>query len=223
MLGRDEIVRTAMDLADEAGPAAMTMKAIAADLGDYTPMALYRHIPNKDTLIDLMLETAVAEIPLPPEPGDDWRADLRELAMRTRQMTVRHPWFAQLVHTRPPSGPRRMRRLEFMLDVLVRQGADVATAMTYAALIDRHIYGSGLQEAEEARFSRDHGLDDTAALYAAFATLHAQAAADGDFPHLTRWLAHPAGPSVDDQFALGLDFILDGIAARFRDPGLGQR
>ena len=146
----------------------------------------------------------------PAEPGDDWRADLHALAMETRRLTLRHPWCAQLVHTRPPAGPHVMRRLEFMLAVLVRQGATVAEAMTYAALVDRHIFGSGLQEAEEAR----HAVDDGAELHAAFATLHALAVADGGLPHLSGWLARPSGPTADEQFALGLGFLLDGIGRR---------
>jgi AcrR family transcriptional regulator len=221
-LGREEIVAAAMSLADEAGLHAMTMKAVAARLGSYSPMALYRYVHNKDGLVDLMLDAATAEIPLPARPGGDWhtdwhtdwRTDLRTLATDTRRMTTRHPWYAQLIHTRPPAGPHLMRRLEFMLTVLIRQGATVAEAMTYAALIDRHIFGSGLQEAEEARFSRRYGLDDGAKLYAAMATLHELAAADGGLPHLAGWLAEPSGPTVEEQFGLGLDFLLDGIARR---------
>ena len=94
--------------------------------------------------------------------------------------------------------------------------------MTYAALIDRHIFGSGLQEAEEARMSQRLGLDDEAALTAAMATVHDLAAATGRYPILTSWLAHPAGPSADEQFALGLGFLLDGFATRL-PPADGSR
>ena len=69
-----------------------------------------------------------------------------------------------------------MQRLEFMLQVLTAQGVSTAAAMTYAALIDRHIFGSGLQEAEEARMSRRHGLDDEASLAAAMGAVHDLAA-----------------------------------------------
>ena len=79
-LGREEIVAAAIALADEAGPDALTMKAVAARLGPYTAMALYRYVSNKDGLVDLMLDAATAEVPLPPQPGPDWRADLLELA-----------------------------------------------------------------------------------------------------------------------------------------------
>jgi AcrR family transcriptional regulator len=220
-LGREEIVAAAIALADEAGPGALTMKAVAARLGPYTAMALYRYVHNKDGLVDLMLDAATAEVPRPAQPGPDWRADLLELAAQTRLMIKRHPWYAMLIHTRPPVGPHMMQRLEFMLQVLTAQGASTAAAMTYAALIDRHIFGSGLQEAEEARMSQRHGLDDDVGLETAMAAVHDLAAASGRYPLLTGWLAHPAGPPADEQFDLGLGFLLDGIAAQLpaRQPG----
>ena len=218
-LGRAEIVAAAMALADEAGLAALTMKAVAARLGPYTPMALYRYVYSKDGLVDLMLDAAAAEIAVPARPGPDWRADLQVMAVQTRQMTKRHPWYAALIHTRPPAGPHMMRRLEFMLTVLMAQGATTATAMTCAALIDRHIFGSGLQESEEARMSSRHGLDDAASMQAALAAVHDLAAADGQYPLLASWLAQPSGPSADEQFALGLGFLLDGIASMLPGPG----
>jgi AcrR family transcriptional regulator len=212
LLGRDQIVTAAIALADEAGADALTMKAVAARLGPYTPMALYRYVYSKDGLVDLMLDRVVAEIPIPARPGPDWRADLQALAGQTQQMIKRHPWYAVLFHTRPPAGPRTMARLEFMLAVLAERGAGLAAAMTFAALIDRHILGSGLQEAEEARMSQRHALDDPESMAAALAAVHDLAAASGRYPVLTRWLADPAGPSPDEQFELGLTFLLDGIA-----------
>src|SRR6478609_6699549 len=71
-LGREEIVAAAIALADEAGPAALTMKAVAGRLGPYSAMALYRYVYSKDGLIDLMLDAAGAEIPVPTEPTGDW-------------------------------------------------------------------------------------------------------------------------------------------------------
>jgi AcrR family transcriptional regulator len=175
-------------------------------------MALYRYVHSKEGLVDLMLDAATAEIPLPAGPGSGWRADLEELAAQTRQMTGRHPWYAALYHTRPPAGPHLMERLEFMLAVLTGLGASTAEAMTYAAMIDRYILGSALQDSEEARMSREHGLDDEAVLRTAMRTVHDLAAASGRLPRLTSWLASPSGPPPEEQFSLGLGFLLDGIA-----------
>lgn len=94
-----------------------------------------------------------------------------------------------------------MRGLEFKLTVLTGAGASLPDAMTYAAMIDRHVLGSGMQEEAEG------GPVDPAL----FATVRDLAAAR-DLPLLTEWLSAPAGPTVDEQFELGLEFLLDGIA-----------
>lgn len=213
-LDRDGIVAAAIALADEQGIAAVTMKAVAARLGPYSPMALYRYVHNKDGLVDLMLDAAVATVPLPGQTGPHWRDDLRAVALATRGMIQAHPWFAWLVHTRPPAGPHAMRRTEFMLRVLVEAGATLAEAMTFAALVDRHVFGSGLQESQEAQFNRDHGLDSAEKQVAAISSLHELAREHGDLPLLTGWLAQPTPGDEDDQFRLGLDFLLDGITGR---------
>jgi AcrR family transcriptional regulator len=204
-LDRDAIVAAAIATADESGAAAVTMKAVADRLGGYTPMALYRYVHNKNGLIDLMLDAATAEVPL--EPGE-WRPALRRLALATRAMIKRHPWYAELVHTRPPAGPHQMAHLELMLTALTEAGATLPEAMTHAAMIARHIYGSGLQEATEAR-------TEPAELMPAIAEMHQLA--EGRYPTLARWLANPSGPSPDDQFEQVLGFLLDGIASRL--PG----
>jgi AcrR family transcriptional regulator len=213
-LGRDEIIRAGIAVADEGGRAALTMTAVARRLGPYTPMALYRYVHSKDGLIDLMLDAVTAEVPVPAEPSGDWRQDLHALATGTWNMVKRHPWYAQLVHTRPPAGPHMMRHTEFMLAVFAGQGVPVTQAMTYGALLDRHVFGNGLQEAEEQQMRARYGLDSMEKFLAAITPVHTLAAADGRYPHLASWLAQPAGPGVDEQFELGLACLLDGIAAR---------
>lgn len=216
-LERDEIVRAAITVADQGDLSALTMAAVARQLGPYTTMALYRYVPNKDGLIDLMLDCVTGEIPVPATPGRDWRADLHTLAVHSWAMVKRHSWYAQLVHTRPPLGPHMMRRTEFMLAVFTGQGAPIGKAMTYAALLDRHIYGSALQEAEERAMHQRYGLETAQKLTAAIAAVRELAVAAGHYPNLARWMAAPAGATLDEQFELSLGFLLDGIASRLSD------
>jgi AcrR family transcriptional regulator len=216
-LDRPSIVAAAVALADGSGADAVTMKAVAASLGPYTPMALYRYVHSKDGLVDLMLDAVLSEVALHPADawpvvGADWRTALRSLLGGTREMFQRHPWCPALIHTRPPVGPHAMRRTEFMLTVLTGQGASLADAMTYAALLERYVIGSGVQEAQEAAFERD--IDLTAAVM----SMSGLAQQYGDVPLMAQWLAAPSGGDADVQFALGLDFLLDGIAARLLAP-----
>ncbi|MEW1748898.1 TetR/AcrR family transcriptional regulator [Streptomyces angustmyceticus] len=216
-LERDDIVRAAVAVADEGGAQALTMTAVAKRLGPYTPMALYRYVLSKDGLVDLMLDSVTAEIPVPDAPGDDWRADLHALATESWAMVKRHLWYAQLMPTRPPLGPHLMRRTEFLLQVLVGQGLPVGEAMTYAALLDRHILGSAQQEAEELAMRRRYGLHSPQQLGEAITAARALAAEGGRHPLLTEWMTAPSGAGMDEQFALSLAFLVEGIAARL--PG----
>lgn len=213
-LDREAIVRAAVQVADEGGAAAITMSAVAGRLGSYTPMALYRYVVSKDGLVDLMLDAVTAEIDVPDAPSGDWRRDLRELAEHTWRVIRAHPWYAQLFHTRPPAGPNVMRRTEFVLAVLTGAGVPVARALSYGALVDRYVFGEGLQVAEEERMRARYGLEDADAFLAAVAGMRELADAGGRYPLLAGWLAAPDAASPDEQFALGLDCLLDGLAAR---------
>jgi len=224
-LDRSRIVEAAIAVADDGGAGALTMGAVARRLGSYSAMALYRHVPNKDSLVDLMLDRVTAEVPLPDGPGPDWRADLSALARASWEMVVRHAWYAQLVHARPPLGPNMMRRTEFVLAVLTGRGATVAEAMTYAALLDRHTFGGALQAAEEGALLAREGLEDATQLAAAISRVQAIAEARGDTPILAAWMASPTIASPTEQFELSLGFLLDGIAGRLpkRRPGTPGR
>lgn len=212
-------MRAAIAVADQGGAGALTMATVARHLGSYTAMALYRHVPNKDSLVDLMLDAAIAEVELPNTPGDDWRQDLRNLAFATWEMVKRHWWFAQLVYTRPPAGPHTMARTEFMLAVFAGRGVPPARGMVFASLVDRHVFGNGLQEAEEHRMRERHRLETTEKLLAAMKPIRDLARADGRYPHLTSWLDQPFESTADEQFGLGLDCLLDGIALRLPATG----
>src|SRR5687767_6759619 len=78
-LSRERVLRAAMDHADRGGIETLTMRKLAEVLG-VAPMALYRHVANKDDLIDAMVDLAFGEIGLPPSSAD-WRTAMRQRAM----------------------------------------------------------------------------------------------------------------------------------------------
>jgi AcrR family transcriptional regulator len=215
-MGRGEIVAAAIEVADEGGVDALTMTAVASKLGNYTAMSLYRYVVSKDGLVDLMLDAAIGEVVVPGQAGPHWRGDLHALAHSSWDMVKRHLWYAQLVQTRPPLGPNTMRRTEFILGVIVGQGATLGEAMTYAALLDRHIFGSALREAEERAMYRRYGIDNAERLMEEVATARALVVAQGNYPLLAEWMSAPSGATSDEQFELSLEFLLDGVAGRLR-------
>ncbi|MBB4689447.1 TetR/AcrR family transcriptional regulator [Amycolatopsis jiangsuensis] len=224
-LGRIDIVNAAVRLADVGGADALTMRAVAKELGAGTPMSLYRYVYSKDGLVDLMLDLANAEVSTPEVPGADWRAELTTLALEMWEMTKRHPWFARLVHQRPPAGPHASRRSEFVLTTFDRLGQDLPSALGYTRLIEGYVTGQALQRAEErAMWQRDDFGSPDDAQQLAQSWFGDVVRDPGPYPLLGRVLevvlaadsTWPAESPEDAQFELGLDCLLDGIAARLQ-------
>ncbi|SEP54392.1 TetR/AcrR family transcriptional regulator [Amycolatopsis saalfeldensis] len=224
-LGRAEIVRAAVALADAGGADALTMRAVAKELGSSTPMSLYRYVHSKDGLVDLMLDVAGAEVPTPEHPGDDWRGELTRVALDSWAMMKRHPWFAQLVHTRPPAGPESNRRQEFVLAVFDRQGQGLPAALGYQRLLDGYLVGQALQRVEEQKMLQRNAFGNIEDVRRLARQWFGDGEGDvGPYPLLGRYMRGflgegadaPAPPDEDAQFTLGLECLLDGIAARLR-------
>src|SRR5262245_62153043 len=94
-----------MDVADEGGLAAVTMRRLAEELG-VEAMSLYYHVPNKDDVLDGMVDAVAQEInaavtPLDPDP--DWRRSVRRRVLTARQVLLRHRWAPGLLATRNPA------------------------------------------------------------------------------------------------------------------------
>jgi AcrR family transcriptional regulator len=211
-LGREQIVRAAVKIADTEGVSAATMRRVATALGSSTPMSLYRYVGNKDGLVDLMLDTVVGEVAVPAEPTGHWRADLRLLARESWAMMQRHPWYAELVHTRPPLGPQALARTEFGLAAFAPTGVDPTTAMTYLSMVNGLTIGLALQAAEELKMRRRTGLHTDDDLRSAARPFIEEIIASGRYPTVNRWLVE--GGRFGEGFEPVLDTLLDGIAAR---------
>ena len=219
-LSRDEIVRTAITVADAEGADAVNMRRIARELGSGT-MSLYWHVASKDELLDMMIDAIVGEAQA-PEPSGDWRADLRAGACATRDALHRHQWAVNFMSTRPPAGPKMLRNLERSLSALDGLGLDKATAMTALMAVTTYVLGAVLREQQEA-----NGEQYMAELFEGMSEAEKQAViADfterirtaGHFPRMVAMLNEGVDPDSaqtrDERFEFGLDCLLDGIAAR---------
>jgi AcrR family transcriptional regulator len=118
-LDRDTVLRAGLDLADEGGLEAVTLRAVAERL-DVTPMALYRHVAGKTDLLDGMADLLYAELAV-PKPGSDWWEELAALARSTRRVLLAHPAAATLF-ARPLAGPHSLRLSEALRATLQRAG-----------------------------------------------------------------------------------------------------
>lgn len=100
-LDRARVIRAAVGYADEHGLDALSMRALAAELG-VVPMALYKHVADKDDLTGAMIDAVVAGYPAPSAPGRD-RA--RERILAARAALARHPWLRFAIESRTAPTP----------------------------------------------------------------------------------------------------------------------
>ncbi|RSN20112.1 TetR family transcriptional regulator [Streptomyces sp. WAC 05977] len=114
------IVETAIAIADAEGMTGLSMRAVGDRLGR-TAMALYTYVPSKSELVDLMYDTALAELSATYD-GDGWRADAARWAEDLWDFYLRHPWVLQVSQARPVLGPNEYVVLEALVKILRRTG-----------------------------------------------------------------------------------------------------
>jgi AcrR family transcriptional regulator len=205
-LSRERIVRAAIQLADEDGLEAVSLRKVAAAL-DVGPMRLYGYIATKEELLDLMLDAVHAEI---RPTGDSWREMLRSLAETTRQAVHQHEWFADLIGGRPQLGPHALARGETV--VAAMSGIDLDSVMPAVDAVNAYVIGAVRREITERRAERATGMDKRQ-WQAAFGPYLVRTFATGRFPALAAVVRDGAHLDADQTFRMGLDFLLDGIEA----------
>ena len=214
---RAEITQAAVDLADNEGLAAVSMRRVAARIGS-APTSLYWYVSGKSQLYELMMDAVIGEIELPERPSGDWRADLASIAWATRLTGRRHPWLAGLgVH--PVPGPLTRRWGAAVFRSLAGLGLDPATEVNILAAVNNYV--SGFLDRETSRWMPASPAAQAAQPGAPASDPTAQTSRDD--PSLTpQHLAARASMHSDESFAFGLDCLLDGIAARIA-PAASER
>src|SRR3984893_6642540 len=142
-LNRDRVLRAAAALADEAGIEALSMRHLAQELG-VVPMALYKHVANKEELLDGMVDIVFSEIEL-PSADLDWRSAMRRRAISTREALKRHSWAIGIMESRHP-GPANLRNHNAVMGCLREAGFSFEMDVHAYSTQDAYIYGFALQE-----------------------------------------------------------------------------
>ncbi|WP_250029338.1 TetR/AcrR family transcriptional regulator [Paractinoplanes maris] len=156
------ITQATLALGDREGAQAMSMRRIATELG-CDPMAIYRHFPNREALLDAVADAVVEEVAVPG--GDQpWDERIRGVLTGMRTVALRHPGIAGHVASRPPLGPRGRRVAGVLSGALAEAGlppADVVRAfqalMAYAAAGLRMAVDAGERD---ARWQQVSGMLD---------------------------------------------------------------
>ncbi|MCX4670789.1 TetR/AcrR family transcriptional regulator [Streptomyces sp. NBC_01381] len=208
-LSRERIVRAAIQLADVDGLDAVSLRKVATEL-DVRPMRLYGYIAGKEELLDLMVDAAHAEI---RPVGDGWREVLRSLAEATRHAAHEHEWLADLLGGRPQLGPHALATGETVMAALGDADVEVDAIMPVVAAVNAYAIGAVRREIAERRAERATGMDEKR-WQASLGPYLERTFATGRFPALATVVRDAAHLDADDTFRTGLDFLLDGIAAR---------
>jgi AcrR family transcriptional regulator len=208
-LTRDRVLRAAISLADEDGIESLTMRRLGEELA-VGPMALYRHVRNKEDLVDGVIDLVFVEIGL-PSIGADWRQAMRQRAISVRGVLSRHRWAIGLMESRRNPGPANLRHHDAVIGCLRAAGFDIAMAAHAYSLLDSYIYGFAATQMN-LPFVTPHEVAEVAqSMLRPFPV--------NEYPNLTEMLTdHVMKPGYDygDEFEYGLDVILAGLE-RARD------
>ncbi|MFE7743153.1 TetR/AcrR family transcriptional regulator C-terminal domain-containing protein [Nocardia sp. NPDC057455] len=208
-LNRNDVIRSAIRIADTEGLDAVSMRRLAAELG-VGPMSLYRHVESKDELLTHMADMAFGELEL-PEPGPDgWRAKLELIARRQWQLCQRHLWLPEVISfTRPLLAPNTMAQTEWTLRALDGLGLPMTTRMHEALTLHALVLALARSMAEEAEAEQDSGMTLDHWRIALRTRAH-DLLASGQFPLLA---TIPEPSTLNELFEYGLARHLDGFAA----------
>jgi len=201
-------------LADTEGLDAVSMRRVAERLG-IAPMSLYTYVDAKSSLMDLMMDRVLAEIPRDPHGDASWRERLERLASDLLAHYARHPWVLQVDMSRPPLGPGISDLYEHQLSAVEGIGLTDLQMDAVVTLIGGFVAGVA-REAHDATRSRDLSGQSDVEWWEANAPILDRVIDGPRFP-LSGRVGQAAGEeyqstaSPDHGFAFGLATILDGV------------
>jgi AcrR family transcriptional regulator len=205
-LNRDRVLRAAVALADEVGIAALSMRRLAQRLG-VVPMALYKHVADKEELLDGMVDVVLGEFE-PPGAGLDWRAAVRQRVLAARRAVLRHPWARQAIETRTHRTPVVLAYMDAVAGEFLAGGLSPDLTHHVMHALGNRIWGFSPELFEEPRDpdAPGPGPEEQAVMAQRYPHVLAIAAAatGGDLSAVGR------GCDEQFEFEFGLDLLLDG-------------
>jgi AcrR family transcriptional regulator len=208
-LSKDRVIRAAVALAARDGIESLTMRKLADELGAGA-MSLYHYVPNKEQLLDGMVDIVFSEIEL-PSTEVDWKTAMRQRAVSTREVLNRHRWAVGLMESRRTPGPASFRLHNAVLGCLREGGFSIEMTIQAYSVQDAYIYGFALQEKNLPFESAEESAAVAEEQVRQFAELAEE------FPYLGEVVAgHVAKVGYDftAAFEYGLDLILDALEKR---------
>jgi AcrR family transcriptional regulator len=209
-LNRDRVLHAAVALADEVGSSGVSMRRLAQQLG-VVPMALYKHVADKDELLDGMVDVVIAEFE-PPARGLDWKDGVRQRVLSARRAVLRHPWARQVIESRTRRTPAVLGHMEAVAGTFRAGGFSIDLTHHVMHALGNRIWGFSPELFDEP--AEDGVSPLTPEARQAVATEFAQR-----YPHILEIAVSATGGDLsgatggcDEQFEFefALDLLLDG-------------
>ncbi|MFE7761195.1 TetR/AcrR family transcriptional regulator [Streptomyces sp. NPDC057438] len=205
----ERIVEAAVRVADTEGLHALSMRRVATELGTGT-MSLYRYLPGKGELLDLMLDRVQRPSENPADLGDDgWRSALEAMGRATLALYRRHPWLLQVNQSRPVLGPSALEGMEKVLSRIKSMGLTDPELVSAIIAVDGYVVGAARTQLYAQEAEHRTGLTD-AQFWQAQAPVLEQLMLSGRYP-LLAGLSEDAFGADFDHFEFGLQRVLDGL------------
>ncbi len=207
----DEVALAAVEIADADGLSAVTMNAVATRLG-LTTMAIYRYFPNKETLLDAVIDAGTGSPPRWTEPRDGWRGEVVRWSLAKRALLCSRPWLAELPFVAAPHGPNWLRWLEAITDSLARTGLSAQDVGGVLGIVDGYTRGASDTAISLAR-ARAQGITEEQWAAGVGADL-GRAIGDPRFPNFAAVITAPSDGkprTLEESFLFGLERVMDGI------------
>ncbi|MEU3725100.1 TetR/AcrR family transcriptional regulator [Streptomyces sp. NPDC031705] len=216
-LSQDQIVAAAVRLLDAEGIEALSMRKLGTEMGT-AATSLYRHVANKDELIELVVDEVYGELEL-PEPGgpDGWREALAQCGHSLRDMVLRHPWVASVLGQVGLAylGPNLIRMSDRLLTLTLSAGFPQREADLAVKAVISYVIGATTSEASYLSLLARSGKSEAEWLRS---LLPAAEAALEDHPvvrdHASALRGQDPARMREENFEYGLQRVLDGLAAR---------
>ncbi|MGC3992696.1 MAG: TetR/AcrR family transcriptional regulator C-terminal domain-containing protein [Propionicimonas sp.] len=207
-LDRPRVVQAAVELADEHGLDAASMRGVAERLG-VTPMALYKHIANRSQLIDAMLDQVLDQIPPAAHQGR-WSQAVRSRIFAARSVLLAHPWARDAIESRTLATATTLAYMDSLMAAMLAGGLSADLVHHAMHTLSTRMWGFTRDvlptpRVPEAPEERARALSDFSASYPAIVRMATTSSHAG------------ASCDEDAEFAFALDLILDGIGRLHED------
>ncbi|MFD0360747.1 TetR/AcrR family transcriptional regulator [Nocardia sp. GCM10030253] len=203
----DRIVEAAITVADTQGLEALTMRRVATELGTGT-MSLYRYLPGKAELLDVMLDR-VQRPSADAYRGDGWRGALEAMAYQSLALFRRHPWLLQVNQSRPVMGPSAVEGMELVVTRIKPMGLTDPELVSVVILVSDYVAGAARTQLYQKEVERKSGMTDAEFWQSQIPVLE-RAMASGRYPTMAALSDEAFDPGFD-HFGFGLARILDGL------------